>query len=831
MSPPPPENEANPTPSTSTSTGGRVRHLRACDRPAKKKRKADSVAESNDSGRSPANPDSPAARPLLLGVDETATFFTTPEGLARFCGSTSGLPLLEATRRLSKAQPNAASASKEPDWSWLDQLLNGRPAATASPNSSAASPAEDHEFFPGRELQANNVVDAHNMILEIIPVDLLGVLIHLFFEVVHPQWPILHVPTFLASTHKWREPAFAALVLSMCMLASRYCVDPRVRADPNNPTSAGYNYYATFRRLREMASLGSDDAVEAIQALFFCSQWHSVDTLPHPIAQGLFGDAVARVYDGGLHRGTSHPGLGTAVELEVRKRTAWAVYCYDKHLAAVAGRPPLMPLAYLDIQSPSPYPPAAVPSPTDENACRRDVIDCETFQQLVLISATMEKVLRSTNQPPHFTENSLLDRLSGGSKWTPDRDFKEPAEAEEFLDEWFKQLPPSLCEDVDARSRLPTFSPRSETVLATGETCRIILASRRLQLTTIELTSVAATEKERSATLRVELRQHRLQLLNTIKRLVSSAIKIGAANMMQTCEIFFAYRLLLAGRLTIAVVLSAREDNDAHEVQALHTLEACVVLLSHFALAFPVSLGAAETLKETCRVCQIHLSKATLETSSHGRYAWHRPLPRGANHNIHPPTRLPPSDNLRPPVFPPNTSPSSAPPAQSNNAFSPLDPSVAASLSMPLPPNPLDSSPNVLFPHGSGNTPFASGSSGAGGAIGLSPGGMDAWAHLLNQSPSASGMPMTSLGTPGAANATTPGGGAGMAQFGDVSDLSWLYPGETQKETCRVCQIHLSKATLGTSSHGRNASSTDLRIRTSVLLVKTQIGLSVLGIF
>lgn len=58
----------------------------------------------------------------------------------------------------------------------------------------------------------------------------------------------------------------------------------------------------------------------------------------------------------------------------------------------------------------------------------------------------------------------------------------------------------------------------------------------------------------------------------------------------------------MAGRLTLAIVLSAQEDNDGiAQEQATRVLEACLTLLKHFSLAFPISLGAAETLKETCR--------------------------------------------------------------------------------------------------------------------------------------------------------------------------------------------------------------------------------------
>jgi hypothetical protein len=121
--------------------------------------------------------------------------------------------------------------------------------------------------------------------------------------VIHPQWPILHIPTFFNNLESWSEPSFAALVVSMCMLASRYSQDPRVRADPGklalanldgasdhpeltkavcyldlttaNPVTAGYHYFVLFRRLRDLCATG-DNVVFSIQSLFFASQFHCV---------------------------------------------------------------------------------------------------------------------------------------------------------------------------------------------------------------------------------------------------------------------------------------------------------------------------------------------------------------------------------------------------------------------------------------------------------------------------------------------------------------------------------------------------------------------------
>ncbi|BGP44257.1 hypothetical protein JCM10450v2_000068 [Rhodotorula kratochvilovae] len=789
--PNPPASTANANASGSASTSS----LTAAPeepKPPRKKRKADLATA--------ANAPSPSIPPLLLGVNDNAAFFTSAEGLARFCGSTSGLPLLESTRRLARTQPAATANSAEPDWAFLDQLLNaGRPASTASPDAPVTSPQGEHEFFPGRDLQPRSSFEAHNLVIEVIPTDLLGTLIHIFFEVIHPQWPILHVATFLKSTTRWREPAFAALIVSMCMLASRYCNDVRVRAEPDNATSAGYHYFKLFRRLREMASLGGDDAVEAIQSLLFAAMYNSVDLIPHPIAQDFLADAVARCYDGGLHRNMRNVAIGSAVEIEVRKRTGWACFVLDKMFASVCGRPPLMPLAYIDNDAPEPFPSTANDTPTTANAATRDLADVEAFNQLVLTAALTEKAIDASMHPPTFENSPFLDCLGGRKDFTAEHDFSRLAVVDKALDDWVKQLPPALAErDADVRARLPDFSPRNEAVIQAEECCRIMLASRRLQLTTAQLTNAAKTG-EQTAELRVDLRKNRQQLLATIKRLISSGVKLGAAGILWRCDIFVGYRLLMAGRLTLAVVLSAQEDADGTtEVQALHTLEACLLLLKHFAIAFPTSLGAAETLKETCRVCNVNLSKTALEGSSHGRYAWHRPLARGGIDAIKPPAASAspsrPSDgeaafsaNLHsaaPPPFPAHA-PAPGPPAHGQTGFTPPAPFGLSPAS--------SSGAGAGAYHalaGLGASPAAGGGGGTGaaaaghaqmptpGASGLlgapSP---DAWSALLAAGGGEMGSGGGGLGMTPSAFGSGAGMGMGFGMGVDVQDFSWLYPG------------------------------------------------------
>ena len=50
----------------------------------------------------------------------------------------------------------------------------------------------------------------------------------------------------------WGEPGFAAFIVSVCCLASRHMDDPRVRADPASPISAGTQWFELLNRIRSL---------------------------------------------------------------------------------------------------------------------------------------------------------------------------------------------------------------------------------------------------------------------------------------------------------------------------------------------------------------------------------------------------------------------------------------------------------------------------------------------------------------------------------------------------------------------------------------------------
>nr|KIR49963.1 hypothetical protein I312_01057 [Cryptococcus bacillisporus CA1280] len=206
-------------------------------RPINKGRKRGRDSEETDKTGSHSN----SKTTNVLDHLDTAHFFLSQEGMPRFAGSTSGLPILEATRRLLQTKPDSfddeQSPMGEPNWSWLSSLLEDGEGSSKNDRESLLRRQErdEPEYFPGRDhASEQGREDIFARISEIIPPDLMASLVQTYFAVVHPVWPIIHIQSFFADFYKWTSYSFAALVVSMCMLATRYTNDQRVLAEPGN---------------------------------------------------------------------------------------------------------------------------------------------------------------------------------------------------------------------------------------------------------------------------------------------------------------------------------------------------------------------------------------------------------------------------------------------------------------------------------------------------------------------------------------------------------------------------------------------------------------------
>jgi hypothetical protein len=178
-------------------------------------------------------------------------------------------------------------------------------------------------------------------------------LVRCYLSTSHLLWPFLHVPSFLAdyaNPQQWGEPGFACFIVAVCTLSSRHVDDPRVRANPADPSTAGKQYFELFKRLRDLPS-ADRPTLYSIQAAFLAAIYaFGLGNLSKAFA--LQAESVTLCLDGGLHRSVDAYDHFNAVERETRKRTFWSIYAWDKQSAALFGRPPIIHLRDCDVDEP-----------------------------------------------------------------------------------------------------------------------------------------------------------------------------------------------------------------------------------------------------------------------------------------------------------------------------------------------------------------------------------------------------------------------------------------------------------------------------------------------
>jgi hypothetical protein len=237
---------------------------------------------------------------------------------------------------------------------------------------------------------------------------------------------------------KWGEPGFAAFIVSICCLASRHIDDPRVRADPNDGISAGAQWFDLLGRLRTLP-IADRATPYNIQANLIAAVY-AVGLGKISKAASLLAEAVTMCIDGGLHRSADNYDLFDPIEDEVRKRTFWCVYIWDKQLAAHFGRPSMLRLRDCDV---------AEPSPVDDEFITREVVGTpppgttcrlSAFIVSVRIMVVLESVLDVP--PARHSDDSHSFLLKATNVLSGVRKFNPMREEEALLDEIHRSIPP-----------------------------------------------------------------------------------------------------------------------------------------------------------------------------------------------------------------------------------------------------------------------------------------------------------------------------------------------------------------------------------------------------
>ncbi|KAG6839961.1 hypothetical protein C0991_010026, partial [Blastosporella zonata] len=237
---------------------------------------------------------------------------------------------------------------------------------------------------------------------------------------------------------KWGEPGFAAFIVAICCLASRHIDDPRVRANPTDGISAGTHWFELFGRLRTLP-IADRPTLYNIQANLIGAVY-AVGLGKLSKAAALLAEAVTMSIDAGLHRCADDYDIFDPIEDEVRKRTFWCVYIWDKQLSAHFGRPPLVRLRDCDVSEPAAVDDefitrdgvGALPPGTE---CRLSAFICSLRIMVVLESVLDVPPARSFGDSSSFLQRAT--HILSGS-----RRFRDMREEETLLDDIYRNIPP-----------------------------------------------------------------------------------------------------------------------------------------------------------------------------------------------------------------------------------------------------------------------------------------------------------------------------------------------------------------------------------------------------
>jgi hypothetical protein len=158
-------------------------------------------------------------------------------------------------------------------------------------------------------------------------------------------------------------------------------------------------------------------------------------------AASLLSEAITVSIDAGLHRSADTYDLFDPIEDEVRKRTFWCVYIWDKQLAAHFGRPPLIRLRDCDVGEPTLVDDEfisreAIGSPPPGTESRMSSFVC-CLRILVVLEGVVDVVV-----PSRQLGDSSPFLLRASSVLAGPKRHNDLREEEALLDEIHRSIPP-----------------------------------------------------------------------------------------------------------------------------------------------------------------------------------------------------------------------------------------------------------------------------------------------------------------------------------------------------------------------------------------------------
>ncbi|OSC98887.1 hypothetical protein PYCCODRAFT_1396301 [Trametes coccinea BRFM310] len=563
-----------------------------------------------------------------IGVDQLAEetsrmslassyLYFDDEGYTRWQGETSGLPILDllVERHAVVTKPDPDRGPQQQQQQWKGQNGQGL-----------------NDWFPDRQPRRTETNPEHiwKLITTFIVPELMDSLVQCYLSTSYYLMPFLHVPSFLAdygNPRKWGEPGFAAFIVAICCLSSRHIDDPRVRADPNDSNSAGTQWFDLYLRLRTLP--GADKpTLYTIQSVLIAGVY-AVGLGRLSKAFALLAESVTLSIDAGLHRSADDYDLFDPVEDEVRKRTFWCVYLWDKQASAHFGRPPMLRLRDCDVSE---------PTIVDDEFITRDGVGMQpqetesrmsAFVNCVRLFVVLESVI---DVPPTIGEGSpFLSRAA--SVLTGYRRSKELRDEEALLDEICRAIPPHWAHSVETMTSNDVIRvTQAERLHCVEQYVRMLIHRHRFSEMVAERMHNHVPDSEQSeAEIEAMRAAHSCAL-----QIISSHLHIAAKGLMTYLDgVHVIHQLTAAGRTLVAMLLNCHSDSLRPLIPpALDALRSCVGLLRRFSGRYICGQRSGDLMEEFCRITQIPLETSRPHdgpSSNSNRPPWVRPVRKKAS--------------------------------------------------------------------------------------------------------------------------------------------------------------------------------------------------------
>ncbi|KAG8905465.1 hypothetical protein FRB99_008906 [Tulasnella sp. 403] len=511
-------------------------------------------------------------------------------GATRWQGEMSGFPLLDM---LIEREGGSLHRSESPE-----SARQPSPTIAASENEATSPAPAPADWFPDRQ-NINDPVrpeDIWMTIASTIPPELMDHLVMLFLKTTYYIMPFIHVPSFIQdyqNPNKW-DTGFGSFIVAICCLASRHVDDVRVRSDPTDAFSAGAHYFDLFVRLRSLPG-GDRPTLYTVQGVLLAAVY-AIGRGRLSKGLALLSEAITLCIDAGLHRSVEQYDHFDAIETEVRKRTFWSVYAWDKQASVYFGRPPMIRLRDCDVPE---------PAQVDDDYITKDNVGAQPADRMSIMSAfvacnrlyvVVEAVLdvhpvANLSSP----STSFLSRAS--TALCGFRQSKDLKEAEALVDEWCQLLPPYWTVTAETMaSRDVIRITQAERLHCLEHFVRMLIHRYRFSL----YVTNPANGNEQGKEVAVKMAQR------SALQIIAKHLEISSLGLMTYYGLFVIHQLTQAGRTLVAVLLESKSQT-ALTASSLEALKACI---------------------ETCRLNRIPLEILEQQANTNLRPAWLRPVPK-----------------------------------------------------------------------------------------------------------------------------------------------------------------------------------------------------------